>query len=284
MGHQVDRTQEVTDKIVAALEAGVPPWRCPWDRGKVCFPYNGHTERPYNGINVLLLWASGYADPRWYTYKQAAEHGQSHVRKGGKGTHVIFWKFLVKELEEDGEKVKKTIPFLRVYTVFNHSQVSWEEGEEPGHVDMPVSDVTEFFHALPVSLSHVGGRAAYSPSTDTIALPSPSDFKDLESYWSARAHETIHWTGHPDRLNRNLDGRFGDSSYAMEELVAEMGAAFLCTRFGFQSSLQHAEYINHWVDVMKADKYAVFTAARKAQEAIAYLDDLVEAMVSPKAA
>jgi len=264
----------------------------PWDAATASgYPHNGHTGRRYNGINVMLLWLSGHTDPRWYTYKQAREHGESHVRKGQKGTQIVFWRFIEKDekdangqpiLDANGKPRKTSIPFLRVFTVFNHTQIEWEEGHEPGSGTTEKIDpeeafqgAFEYFERLPVNLTHAGGQACYSSKHDTVTLPPMATFNTAADYWATRAHETVHWTGHKSRCDRQLGNRFGSDAYAAEELIAEMGAAFLCAGLGIPGDLQHASYIDHWVKVLKADKYAIFTAARKAQDAVAYLDEMV---------
>ena len=287
-----DNVQEVTDRILAALEKGVAPWLAPWDKGPAGLPHNGHTNRAYHGVNVLLLWLTGFTDARWYTFKQVSEggYGASHVRKGEKGTKVVFWRFLEKEVkgadgqvvcDDQGDPEKETVPLLRVFTVFNHDQVEWEDGMEPGKVDtvacpdptLAFEEARAYFEALPVTVTHAGGRACYNKVADTVTLPPMTAFNTEADYWATRAHELIHWTGHKSRCDREFGKRFGDMAYAAEELVAEMGAAFLCASLGVKGNLQHAEYIAHWIEVMKADKYAVFTAARKAQDAVAFLDE-----------
>jgi len=285
-GPKADHIQETTDKIVAALESGVAPWVCPWDRS-VGFPRNGHSGRQYNGINVVLLWLSGYHDARWYTYKQVSEggYGASHVKRGEKGTKIVFWQF-IKKTETDettGEDTQKVIPFCRAFTVFNHMQIEWEAGKEPGANggNSPVDPATEFnaaaeyFEAVGASVTHGGGTAAYSKAPDEIYLPPAAAFNSAADYWATRSHETVHWTGHKSRCDRDMTGRFGDEAYAAEELVAEMGSAFLCAFLGVKGKLQHASYLAHWIKILKGDKYAIFTAARKAKEAIVYLDTQV---------
>ena len=262
-GSKTDNVQEVTDRIVAALEAGVNPWKCPWTGGvHGGLPFNGHSGRVYHGVNVLLLWLSGYTDPRWYTYKQVSEggYGESHVRKGEKGTKITFWTFFKKtETDAAGNETETSVPFLRVYTVFNHSQVEWADGKEPGVVETTdpaaaYEAAEAYFGAVTASVTHAGGRACYSRVTDSITLPPRATFKTEADYWATRAHETVHWTGHADRCDREFGKRFGDMAYAAEELVAEMGSAFLCAALGVEGKLQHEEYVAHWVKTMKADK------------------------------
>lgn len=288
---KADHVQDATDRIVAALEAGTAPWVCPWD-SQAGLPRNGHSGRAYSGINVLLLWVTGQRDSRWYTYKQVSEggYGASHVKRGEKGTKIVFWQFLKKTETDEatGDESSRTIPFCRVYTVFNHMQVEWEAGKEPGVVTAPVDPATEFeaaadyFNSLDAVVIHGGGMAAYNKASDEIYMPPSAAFNSAASYWATRSHETIHWTGHTSRCDRDLKGRFGDESYAAEELVAEMGSAFLCATLGVKGKLQHAEYVGHWIKILRGDKYAIFTAAKKASEAVKFLDTQVGVKSAPE--
>lgn len=273
-----DRYETVTNQIVAALERGVAPWVRPWnaDAGR---PRNGHTGHVYQGINTWVCWASGYGDSRWFTFKQVQEYGSSHVRKGEKGTHIVKWVFLeVERKQDDGTMKKERVPRLFTYVVFNYEQIEWDPNHKPK--GLPVSDIdpeksyTEaavFVRRQNAKIKHGSEKACYSPRHDEIWLPDPSAFKTVEGYWGTSFHELGHWTGHVSRCARDLTGRFGEESYAAEELVAELTAAFLCDEFGLQGNLQHPEYIGSWLRVLKGDKYAVFTAARLAREAMAFM-------------
>ena len=287
-----DIYQQVTDRIVAALEAGVAPWVCPWDRSGGQ-PHNGASGHVYKGVNVVLTGMSGYADARWYTYRQAQAKG-GQVRRGEKGTTVIYWQFIEKEaapkdaLEAadngDGNESagSRKIPLLKSYTVFNHEQIEWPGGEqgEAEPVEPVASPMTAGFEAAAelvassvANIRHGGVRAYYSPLEDRITLPEAARFTSPADYWSTALHELTHWTGHATRLDRDLSGRrFGEEAYAAEELVAELGSAFLCAELGVQGKLQHEEYLGHWIKVLRNDKRAIFTAARLAQEAAAFLN------------
>lgn len=277
---KTDSYQIITDLIIEALENGTAPWVCPWDRA-MGMPRNGHSGHIYRGINIMLLWASGQLDPRWYTYKQAGMHGESHVRSGEKGTRICYWKFLEKDSDRtdaNGDPIKERVPMLRTFVVFNHTQVEWAEGCEPQQAVTPMGTVEldeqamALFEAVPAKLTHGGTRAYYSQ--DVITLPPAASFATPGDYLATRAHELAHWTGHKDRLDRDMSGRFGDAAYAMEELVAELAAAFLCADLSLPGNLQHAEYIGSWVKTLKGDKFAVFTAARVAREAVEYIYDV----------
>lgn len=276
----------VTDRIIADLERGVRPWLKPWSadntQGRIVLPLR-HNGMPYRGINILLLWSEaidkGYAAPIWMTYRQAAElHGQ--VRKGEHGSLVVYANTLIAaDVDDDGEEIEREIPFMKGYTVFNVEQITglpahYYPAPQPPREKMPLIEAAErLFAATGATIHHGGNRAYYSPSRDLIRLPLPESFKDAESYTSTKAHELTHWTGHPTRLNRALGKRFGDAAYAAEELIAEMGAAFLCADLGVTSEPRddHASYLAHWLDVLKTDKRAIFSAVAHAQRAADYV-------------
>lgn len=277
-----DHYKTITDAIIAALEAGVAPWTCPWDR-TLGMSRNGASGNVYKGINTWLTfaaaWAAGYQDPRWYTFNQAKERGGS-VR-GQHGIQIVHWRFVVPKRkadetdEEFDARKHRKVPILSVWTVFNHEQVTWEDPEkEPKLTDAEPVDITklhaeaaEFLATCGANIKHGGARAFYDPKKDRIGLPPVEAFKTPEDYFCTAFHEVIHWTGAEGRCDRDLKGRFGTESYAAEELVAELGAAFLCADYAIEGKLQHPEYIGHWLKVLKGDKYAVFTAARLARDA-----------------
>jgi antirestriction protein ArdC len=277
-----DQYELVTDRIVAALEAGTAPWVCPWDRS-LGLPRNGHSGRAYSGINVWMCWAADYADPRWFTFNQTKEYGSSHVKKGEKGTRIVHWSFFDKKSivkDAQGNDVERTerIPSLRTFVVFNFEQIEWDSERLPKAVvtnDIDVAESCTEAAALVAktgaSISHGGCSAAYSPTLDQIRMPAPAAFDSAEGYWATLLHEVTHWTGHTSRCNRTLDTRFGTESYAAEELVAELGSAFLCAELGIQGKVQHPQYIGNWIKVLKGDRFALFTAAKLAREAVAFL-------------
>jgi antirestriction protein ArdC len=266
---------DVTDRIIAALEAGPGEWAKPWkSMGVNGMPRNGKSNRQYNGVNIWLLALAGYSDARWYTFNQAKELG-ANVRKGEKGTKIVYWQFIA-EKDENGVETGKKIPLLRVFTVFNREQVEGlpaDVGEAAPSIN-PADTHAEAMTALEAvgaDVRHGGDRASYSLAEDCIRLPNVEQFHMVEHYLATRAHETIHWTGAEGRLNRDLKNRFGSDAYAMEELVAEIGAAFLCARLGVEGELQHPKYLAHWLKVLRGDKYAVFGAARAAQQAVDFI-------------
>jgi antirestriction protein ArdC len=282
-----DVYSRVTAKVIADLEQGVRPWMKPWSGGSsgVTLPLR-HNGAAYRGINILLLWgemiAKGYASAKWMTYRQAQELG-GQVRKGEHGSLVVFAdRFKKTEADENGQGVEREIPFMKGYTVFNVEQI---EGLPESYYDRPapkgekmqlIEDAEVFFAATGAVIQHGGSMAFYAPSQDIIRLPVPEAFRDAESYAATKAHELTHWTAHEGRLARTLGKRFGDDAYAAEELVAELGSAFLCSALGITPEVRedHAAYLDHWLKVVKADRKAIFTAAAHAQRAVDYLHGL----------
>jgi len=268
-----DIYQETTDRIVAAIERGTAPWLKPWNgKSGGMLPFNAVSGRPYNGINLLILCTSDYSALGWLTYKQAAGLG-GNVRKGEKGTTVVFWQFNKRRDDETGDA--RVVPFAKAYTVFNVEQC---EGLDPSKIIVPppavagASWANDIAARHNVTLEHGGDRAYFNASRDFVRMPSAADFKTPEAYQATLAHELTHWTGHKDRLAREFGKRFGDSAYAFEELVAEIGSAFLCAAHGVAlDALQHPEYVANWLEVLKGDKRAIFTAASKAKIAAEYL-------------
>jgi antirestriction protein ArdC len=262
-----DIYQEVTDRIVTALEAGTVPWLRPWrddKSGSALEPYNAHSGRPYNGVNLLILGTM-------LTFKQALDLGGA-VRKGEKGTGVIFWKFEARK-DEDGKT--KTVPFARMYTVFNVAQCDGIDAaklKRPAPPTIGQTDMNAVASKVGATVRHGGSRAFYTTKGDFVQMPSFEAFKDVTAYQATLAHELTHWTGHESRCARQFGQRFGDQAYAFEELVAEIGSAFLCARTGIAlDGLQHPSYIASWLEVLQSDKRAIFTASSKAKAAAAFL-------------
>lgn len=268
-----DLYADVTNQIIAAIESGAATYSLPW-QAMTGMPKNVASDRSYRGINTLLLWlvqrAQGYNTPLWATFKQWLELGHP-VRKGEKSATVVFWKQLdgapsSDDSTEDGEQGRRIV--ARAYHVFNAAQV---EGFTPSGVTM-LSEAERnakaegFFRALPIEVHHEGDRAYYRPSTDSVHVPPFGLFKDANAYYATLGHECVHATGAKARLDRDLSGRFGSEAYAVEELVAELGAAFLCADLGLshEPRLDHAGYIESWLKVLKGDTRAIFTAAGKA--------------------
>ena len=283
-----DVYQKVTDQIVAAIEKGVGSWKMPWHTsGKYSFsPINVVSGKAYRGINTVCLWAAaeskGYQSGEWGTYKQWQERG-AQVRKGEKSTTVVFWKFGQDSREsqdnDGGDDTPSTgrsrLIFTRGYSVFNAAQVDGYTPEAVPEDEMleRIARADAFFEAIGADVRSGGNRAYYSPMTDHIQMPPFQAFAENVAYYSTLAHEHIHWTANASRVDRELGKRFGDSAYAAEELVAELGAAFVCAELSLATEPRedHAQYIQSWLKVLKADKRAIFTAASKAQQATDFL-------------
>ena len=284
---KTDIYEQITAKIITQLEQGVRPWMLPWSAGHpagtISRPLRCNGQ-PYNGINILMLWGCamerGYAAPIWMTFKQAQDLG-GHVRKGEKGSMVVYANSMTRtETNEKGEDEERSIPFLKGYTVFNVEQIKGL----PAHFIAPLAAPLEesardakaegFFRNLGADIRYGGSSAFYAIAPDYIQMPAFATFRDREAFYGTLAHECTHWTMHEKRLARDLGGkRFGDEGYAMEELVAELGAAFLCADLGLEPEVRedHAGYIESWLKVLKSDNRAIFTAASKASEAATWL-------------
>jgi antirestriction protein ArdC len=288
---RTDIYQRITDQIVAELERGVRPWMKPWNAehaaGRITRPLRGNGV-PYRGINVLMLWSAaienGYAAPVWMTFRQAAELG-ANVRKGEKGSLVVYANKITRT-ETDGESSEETahdIHYMKGYTVFNVEQID----RLPDHyyakpaprtcTIQRIERVESFFAPTRADIRHSGDRAYYACVSDHIQMPLMESFRDAESYYATLAHEETHWTKHPKRLDRDFGRkRWGDEGYAMEELVAELGSAFLSADLELTPALRddHASYIEHWLKVLKSDSRAIFTASSHAQRAADFLHGL----------
>jgi antirestriction protein ArdC len=280
----------ITSSIVAQLENGVRPWVKPWSAEHAAWRITRplrHNGQPYAGINILSLWASatvqGFSAPIWMTYRQASELG-AHVRKGEKGSPVVYANSIrrTEDATDGSGEIGREIHFLKGYTVFNVEQI--EGLPEQYHAPTPrldppqrIAHADAFFTATGAAISHGGSRAFYRPATDSIVMPPIEAFRDAENYYATLAHETTHWTSHRSRLARDFGSkRFGSEAYAVEELVAELGAAFLCADLdlALEPRADHASYIANWLQVLKDDNRAIFTAASHAQRAVDFLHGL----------
>jgi antirestriction protein ArdC len=270
-----DVYQVVTDRIVRLLESGTVPWHQPWKGGNQ-WPQNFISRKVYRGINLFLLNAARYPSPFWLTFKQV-QSLNARVKKGEHSFPVVFWKIF----REEGDTEPKRIPFLRYYSVFNVAQCEGIPlpGETPStfeaieRCEQVVADMPK----RPV-INHHGGRACYSPSSDEISMPEAKLFESSEGYYSTLFHELTHATGHVSRLNRKEiaeSNRFGSDPYGREELVAEMGAAFLCGHCEIDNKTidQSAGYIQHWLERLKEDRKLVVQAAAQAQKACDFILD-----------
>ncbi|MEE9395271.1 MAG: zincin-like metallopeptidase domain-containing protein [Planctomycetota bacterium] len=283
---KTDLYEQVTNTIVAELEAGTLPWLKPWD-GTGCadglMPYNAASRRAYTGVNVLTLWcAERFPTNGWLTYRQAQEHG-GQVRKGEKGSMIIYIGQSTKEEEDgNGDTRKRSFRFLKRSTVFNVAQCDglperMTKLPDPLPEPVRIANAEALIEAAGAALSHGGQRAFYSPSEDRIQLPVPQSFRSPEHYYAVAFHEHGHWTGHKARCARDLSGRFGDRAYAAEELIAELTAAFLCAELGIEGDIRHASYIESWISLLKNDSRAIFTAASAASKAARFLTAYTEA-------
>ncbi|MGE0289505.1 MAG: ArdC family protein [Bradyrhizobium sp.] len=263
MGSQADLYQSVTDRIIAALESGTAPWVRPWknDRSGGNIPHNAVSRRGYHGINVALLWmqeaAMGYSSPSWLTFKQAADAG-GNVRKGEKGTQIVFWQF--RQVKDSATGDVRTVPMLRTYYVFNVAQCEDITLPSPRKAAAPIppTDIDAIVAKTGATIRHGGDRAFYTTRDDSINMPNRAAFNSIADYHGTLLHELTHWTSHGSRCNRELGKRFGDEAYAAEELIAEMGSAFLCGALNVpHENLQHANYMASWLRVLKADNRAI---------------------------
>lgn len=272
----VDHYQVITNKIIEMMETHGANWSKPWvESGMGGAPVSISTGNPYRGINWMLLGMAGYSDRRWGTFKAWQEKGAS-VRKGEKATSIVFFKQL--EITDKDTNEQKNIPLLRAFSVFNAEQV-----EGAPEMDLPELTPTELLdHAdayvqnTGALITYGGDVACYSPVTDKIKCPTADQFHSTESYYGTLLHELVHWTGHKTRCNRDLLNTFGSEDYAKEELVAELGAAFLCCDLGItpEPRQDHAGYLAGWLKVLKSDKKFIVRAATKAQAAIDHLNGL----------
>lgn len=278
----------VTDRIVTDLEQGVRPWMKPWSAehaaGKITCPLR-HNGMPYCGINILMLWsaavAGGFLAPIWMTFKQALEL-HAHVCKGEKGSLVVYANSITRKETDDqtGEEIDHEIHFMKGYTVFNVEQIEglpdhYYAKPEPRFSAIQRIEYAEtFFANLRADIRHGGTQAYYAQEHDYIRMPPFEAFTDAGSYYATLAHESTHWTKHPSRLAREFGRKKrGDEGYAEEELVAELGAAFLSAdlELSLTPREDHASYIAHWLTVLKNDKRAIFRAAAHAQRAADFL-------------
>ncbi len=279
---KADAYQMITDRVIALLEQGNIPWQKPWQSGDL-MPRNLISKREYRGVNVFLLHAMSYESPFWLTFNQAKELG-GNVKRGEKACPVVFWKWL--DVVEEGEA--KRVPFLRYYSVFNVSQcegISQDKIPSPSgstREHSPIAEAERIVDAMPKRPVIKPGldRAYYSPSGDFVGMPAPESFRSAEDFHSVLFHELTHATGHESRLNRKgvsgTDGEwsaFGSTPYAKEELVAEMGAAFLCGQAGIvERTLNNsAAYVASWLERLKDDRKLVVHAAAQAQKAADFI-------------
>jgi antirestriction protein ArdC len=291
MTEMKDVYSRITNKIIADLEQGVRPWFKPWNAehaaGKIARPLR-HNGIPYQGINVVMLWstsvAKGYACPLWLTFKQALELG-GNVRKGEQGELVVYANRVTRtEMDDTGAETEREIPFLKGYTVFNAEQCEGLPAQYTATAEPPaltplqrIEAADRFFAGTGADIRHGGTRAYYAEGSDHVQMPPFETFRDAESYAATLAHEVTHWTKHGKRLARDFGrSRWGDEGYAKEELVAELGSAFLAADLAITPEVRddHAAYIASWLKVLKDDKRFIFSAASHAQRAVDFLHRL----------
>ena len=291
MATQAEIRDEITSRIVTALQSGnLPPWRRPWGGINTGTPQNAVSKKNYRGINVLLLGLNeSYQSRFWATFRQWRDLGGS-VRKGEHGTRVVFWKPIEKEtLNDDGEAETEAFFLLREYCVFNVEQTEGtaldkfrvQSGINGGNNFKDCERAENIMAATNADIRFGGNRAFYQPHDDYIQMPMKVSFENEPAYYSTLAHEACHWSGHDSRLNRlKTNARFGDSSYAFEELVAEIGGCFLCNEMGIPQSTDmtnHQAYLAHWLAVLQQDHGAILRAAGQASKAV----DFVKAFSQP---
>jgi antirestriction protein ArdC len=267
--------QSVTDSIIAELEKGAIPWVKPW-KADSSADKNFISQNPYQGINRLLLgmssMARGYSNPAWATYKQWQDAG-IQVKSGEKATHIVFYKPMKGQDKTTGKETSYCV--IKGYSVFNAEQTdaTITPADAPiGEFD-PIPACEDRVIKTGATISHGGDAAFYMPSQDRIQLPNKTAFDAPASYYATAFHELTHWTSHKTRLDRDLSkNRFGNPGYAFEELVAEIGAAYLCADYRIQGELRHAGYIDHWLKACREDNKAIFKAAALAQKACDYIN------------
>jgi antirestriction protein ArdC len=275
-----DVYQEVTDNISSQMEKGVVPWRKPWSTGGGSpLPMNLASGKRYRGINIWLLNGAGFDSPWWLTYRQAAGMG-GHVKKGEKGTQIVFWQFIrvtktIEEGDKAGETYQDTVPMARAYTVFNLGQcegVKAPDAEVTEKVEVSTDAAVALLsdYISPPQFSDAYNYAAYNPSQDLVKMPPADSFEGAEEYASTLFHEYIHSTGHKGRLGRIASTHYGDDEYSEEEVTAEMGAACLCAVGGVAPKTlgNSAAYIQHWLGVLREDKRFLFRVSSAAQKAV----------------
>ena len=285
-----DRTslyQEITDKIIAELEAGRAPWVQPWGtaaaKAALAMPRNASTHRRYSGINVLILWGAvierGFSSQSWLTFRQALGLG-GNVRKGERGTTVVYADRFTPEDErrratETGEEAQ-FIPFLKRFTVFNTAQCEGLPDEmmavaPPVETGLVLPQAEALIRATGIDFRIGGARAFYSPTHDFVQVPPPQAYFEPINWHRTALHEVSHASGAAHRLNRDLSGSFGSKAYAREELIAEMASAFVCASLGIVPTVRHADYLGSWLEVLREDDRAIVRAASAASKAADYL-------------
>lgn len=287
-----DLYQDFTDQVIKQMENNNMNWSKPFTTTILNGHHNVISKKPYQGMNCFSIGLSvhknGFKSNEWATFNQWKNLG-AKIKKGSKGTEILYWN--IKEYEDKTNKDEKVkIPFLRYFVVFNADQVEGYETKEKGLKDFNLKEIddwkahfkTDTFVKNTKADIQINNKAFYSPNGDFIGMPPKEDFKgDKENtkeqyYYSTLLHELTHWSGHSSRCNRDLKNRFGSKAYAMEELVAEIGSAFLCSHLGVTKAPtpNHGRYLNNWLEVLKEDKKAIFKAFSLSKVSSEYLLEL----------
>lgn len=288
---------EITDKIIAELEAGRVPWVQPWGtaaaKAPLAMPKNASTNRQYSDVNILILWGAvierGFGGQSWLTFRQALSLG-GHVRKGERGTTVVYADRFVPNDEkrraaETGENAQ-AIPFLKRFTVFNTDQCEELPDGNAAAAPPPSAGLIEptvdaLIKASGIPFRIGGDRAFYATTEDYVQVPPPQAYFEPINWHRTALHELGHATGHPSRLKRDQSGSYGTKKYALEELVAELSCAFSCASLGIVPTVRHADYIGSWLEVLREDNRAIVRAASQASKAADYLLDFVPGSIRP---
>lgn len=283
-----DIYETVTNLIVERLEAGIVPWQMPF-KSVHGFPRNLISKKPYRGFNFWYLLSFGFERPYFLTFNQAKGLGAS-VKKGSKSYMVIFWKMV--EYEKDGEM--EEIPMLRYYRVFHIDDIEGLSEEKIPEVPNQESDfdpiasceqIIEFWIDSPkIRLNR--NKACYMPSLDEVFMPNPKLFSNSEAYFSCIFHELVHSTGHRKRLSRHekfTNLNFASNDYSQEELIAEMGAAYLCGICSIETATidNSAAYIQGWLKKLKNDKKIIVSVSGMAQKAVDYILEHQDSNIKP---
>ncbi|MDA3919743.1 MAG: zincin-like metallopeptidase domain-containing protein [Salinisphaera sp.] len=290
-----DLCQDITNDVIASLEQGTLPWRCPWDRTQTFdIPINLSSNREYHGVNVALLWMHqakmAYSTAHWMTYRQAQSLG-GQVRKDEHSTPAVFYKSFEKEtgqVDDNGEPETDQIRVIRQFKVFNLDQIDGIEAPDkrPRFGFEPVEAAERLLASAGIPISHGGGRAFYVPSQDRITMPDRDRFESANDYYATALHELTHATGHSSRCDRpRYETTVKKGAYAFEELVAERGSLFAMSALGLSGEVVgHDSYIDHWLSILREDKRAVFKAAAQAETAFKWLMSRLEPVTGERKA
>jgi antirestriction protein ArdC len=278
--------QDVTDDIIRQLEQGCVPWVQPWSAtsAPLGMPRSAASRKFYSGVNVLILWRAvlrrGFAHQEWLTFRQALNLG-GHVKKGEKGTVICHADSFIpkkeRERARETNEAPNTVPFLKRFVVFNIEQCEGlpahitppRPAPVPDHETQPAAEA--LIAATGARIVEGGGEAFYCQEGDYIRLPYRETFVSQPNFYCTATHELGHWTAHSSRLNRDLRNRFGSSAYAREELIAELTSAFLCAHLNIAPQVRHADYLGHWLQILKEDSRAIFHAASQASKASEFI-------------